>query len=90
MPKGEMGGGPYTFLFVCAVCEREVRDFPCRNGRDRHLPPLCRYCEGHYSDQAPNGGAFMDRRKAIQISALAEALHGNAGSLKWRQDHASP
>lgn len=76
-------GDFYKLLFVCAICERDVRDYPDRNGRDRQMAPVCRYCERHYGSGAPQHGAFMDRRKAVQISALANALNANAHIKKW-------
>lgn len=74
-------------LFTCAICERDVTDYDFRSGRDRQLAPLCRYCEGHYSDRAPTVGAFMDRRKATHISALANALSGEAHAKQWMMTH---
>lgn len=71
-------------LFDCAICERPVIDYDCRKGKDRQLPPICRGCERSYSDRSPTAGAFMDRRKATQISALAEALNCAAHALEWR------
>lgn len=72
-----------TLLFECVVCRREVRDYPNRDVRDRHLEPICRYCEGEYSETAPKAGAFMDRRIAKRISALANALHCKANVISW-------
>ncbi len=70
-------------LFKCAICEREVVDYPDRKGRDRHLAPFCRFCEGHYSDTVPKAGAFMDRRIVAQLSAIANALTGEAYAKTW-------
>ena len=74
-----------TLLFCCAICRREIRDYPNRNGRDRHLAPICRLCEGQYNERTgkPKGGSFMDRRKALQINALAECLRGAAYAKQW-------
>lgn len=72
-----------TLLFTCAVCEREVRDWPGRNGRDRQIAPVCRYCESQWPDCVPKAGAFMDRRKAAHLSALANALSGKAHTKQW-------
>ena len=74
-------------LFTCAICEREVHDYRDRNGRDRALSPVCRSCESHYGSRAPQAGAFMDRRKAVQISALAAALCGKAHCMQWEAEH---
>ena len=74
-----------TLLFHCAICEREIRDYPNRNGRDRHLQPVCRFCESQWNERVGkiHTGAFMDRRKAMQINALAAALHNAAGAKQW-------
>jgi len=69
-------------LFTCAICSGDVRDYPDRNGRERHLEPLCKYCE----DQGRRPqfvGAFMDRRRLAQLSAIADALCGEANAKEW-------
>jgi hypothetical protein len=83
--------GFHDFLFLCVICESEVRDYPHRNGRDRHLSPICRYCEGFWTQRVgkPSGGSFMDRRKSMQIFALAEALHSKAAAIQWGAQHGS-
>jgi hypothetical protein len=72
-------------LFDCVICEREVVDYDFRNGRDRHIEPNCRFCEGHYSDKGPGAGAFMDRRMACRLSAIANALLGTANAKDWER-----
>lgn len=74
---------PWQHLFDCVICGRDVVDFAERNGRDRQLSPICRGCESRYGERAPSSGAFMDRRLAVQVSALANALHGTAGCMEW-------
>ena len=71
--------------FICASCEREIclRWNP-RNRADTIVPPVCRWCEKDLGGPAPQAGAFMDRRKAVQISALAAALSCEAHSITWR------
>ncbi|GEL44283.1 hypothetical protein MEX01_48740 [Methylorubrum extorquens] len=76
-----------TLLFVCAICEREVRDYPDRNGRDRHIAPICRGCESRWPDRPPQAGAFMDRRKAAHLSALANCLNNTAHIRQWEARH---
>lgn len=71
-------------LFDCIICRRDIRDYAGRNGRDRHLAPVCNNCERKYSDRRPGAGAFMDRRLVCQISALANALSGEAHAKKWQ------
>jgi hypothetical protein len=72
-------------LFNCSICQRDIRDFDFRNGRDRHIAPICRFCEGEYSERAPNAGAFMDRRIACRLSAIAHALHNRASIIDWER-----
>jgi hypothetical protein len=67
-----------------------VVDYPNRNGRDRSLAPLCRYCEGHYADRLPGAGAFMDRRIVGQLSALVNALSGEAYAKDWSRRYEHP
>ena len=78
-----------TILFCCAICQREIKDYPHRNGRDRHLKPICRMCEGSWNERVGkiNGGAFMDRRKAMQINALARAIENAAHNRQWETQY---
>jgi len=70
--------------FVCVVCRRDIEmRWHRRNGRDRVVPPVCRHCESTYGSRPPQAGDFMDRRKAVQVSALAEALRTAAAHQKW-------
>lgn len=79
-----------TLLFVCAICERDVRDWPGRKGRDRHLDPICRMCEREWTERTgkPNGGTMMDRRKALHVLALANCLRNTASLIEWDSRHA--
>jgi len=79
-----------TLLFKCAICEREVRDYPYRKGRDRHLEPICRLCERWWTERCgrPTEGTMMDRRKAMHVVALANALHNIASVQQWEQKYA--
>ena len=70
-------------LFNCVVCRRDIIDFPNRNGRERHIDPICRLCEREYGERVPHAGAFMDRRIAFRLSAIANALHNQAGLMEW-------
>ncbi len=70
-------------LFTCVSCQRDVIDYAFRNGRDRTIEPLCLYCERAYSERLPQAGAFMDRRLAGQLAAMANILHGEAASIQW-------
>lgn len=79
------GSGFSTLLFVCAICGRDIRDWPDRRGPDAQLAPVCRFCERVYTERVgqPKRGAFMDRRRARQILALASALANQAGLIEW-------
>ncbi len=77
-----------THLFDCVICQRPVNDFYERNGRDRHIAPICLYCEKNYSDRKPMGGNFMDRRIACRLSAISNALDGAARSKDWSRRYA--
>lgn len=74
-------------LFTCAICKNDVVDYANRNGRDRHVAPVCRPCEKRYSDNVPQTGAFMDRRIFAQLSALTNILTGEAHCKQWEQRH---
>ena len=78
-----------TLLFRCAICERDIRDYPERNGRDRHMEPLCRMCEHRWTEGTgrPRDGAMMDRRKALHVLALSSALHNAAALSRWSTSH---
>ena len=73
--------------FECVTCERWVdrRWWSARDGR-RVIPPMCAYCEAGYAKGVgqPKFGSFMDRRNALRVAALSEALHGTASSIEWR------
>jgi hypothetical protein len=74
-------------LFCCVVCQRDINDYPWRNGRDRHIAPICNSCERGDGDRKPHAGAFMDRRMALRGSALANALSQEAHAMQWRSDY---
>lgn len=81
-----------TLLFNCAICEREIRDYPHRSGRDRHLEPICLRCEREWTERTgkPKDGALMDRRKALQILALSNSLCNAANIIDWNRKHGCP
>lgn len=73
-----MSDGFNTLLFTCAICSHAVRDWPGRDGPAKQVSPICGACEQQYGLTTPMPGAFMDRRRARQIKALAEALSSAA------------
>lgn len=79
-----------TFLFCCAICERDIKDYPNRNGRDRHVEPVCRMCEREWTERTgkAQGGTMMDRRKALHVLALANAIHNVASLKEWNAIYA--
>lgn len=79
-----------TLLFVCAICRREIRDYPWRKGRDQHIEPVCRGCEREWTERTgkPDGGTLMDRRKAAHVLALANCLHNKASVKDWEAIYA--
>jgi hypothetical protein len=78
-----------TLLFRCAICERDIKDYPNRNGRDRHMEPVCRMCERSWTEGTgkPQAGAMMDRRKSLHVLALANALRNTAAIAQWNTSH---
>lgn len=75
-----------TLLFRCAICQRDIRDYPGRFPQAAHLKPICRMCERSWTERTgkPKGGTMMDRRKAMSVAALATALECEANALKWK------
>ena len=77
--------------FVCVVCERLIDmrwNFGWR-GRDKSIPPVCQSCEYNYTVGVgkPRGGSLMDRRQAVRVCALAEALRVAAQQITWSQKY---
>ena len=82
--------------FECAICSQYI---DCRwnaRGASRQIHPICNICERvsgyrwngspHYRPR-PNAGAFMDRRNATRILALADTLQAEASANRWRKRH---
>lgn len=79
-----------TLLFHCAICERDIKDYPNRNGRDRHIEPVCRMCEREWTERTgkAHAGTMMDRRKMLHVLALANTIHNVAALKKWNATYA--
>lgn len=77
--------------FCCAICQRIVDTRWNHVGRDEEVPPICRWCEHEYTDRVgkPVAGSFRDRRDAMRIYALAEALHTAAMRIHWSTEYAA-
>lgn len=72
--------------FTCAICQRFYENrFPGPR-RDWPIPPVCRSCEGYWGGKVAHSGAFKDRRKAVQINALSEAIASAAHSQYYRDN----
>lgn len=73
--------------FTCVICQHDSSlRWNSPNRRDTIIPPICTFCEGHYTDGIglPSRGAFRDRREVKRGFAVAEALHTAARLDKWR------
>lgn len=70
--------------FVCAICSREASNRWNWSPRDYERPPICKGCEACYRVQRPRGGSFRDRREAMRLYAIAEALATEATQIEWR------
>ena len=84
--------------FVCAICERGASNRFNYSPRDYERPPICKSCENvngySWTGSArfrtkPSGGSFRDRREAVRIDALADAIAHEANRMKWNKEHAS-
>lgn len=83
--------GPWELLFTCVICRRDVRDYrDLRNGRDRHISPICNGCERQAGNRKVNVGAFMDRRLALRGDAIANALSQEAHHQQWSATYGRP
>lgn len=70
--------------FVCVICRRlKSMQYEHKLSRTTPIPPICFGCETEYAPMNRQCGSFMDRRKARQIGALAEALRCEAAYTEW-------
>lgn len=85
--------------FDCIVCGATVATHSGRYfNRPDHVAPLCGACErvkgyawngSRMYRSTPMAGAYMDRRKATQILALADAIDHEARLQQWSANHAA-
>lgn len=77
--------------FCCVICERQVSTRWSSVGPTEEQSPVCRYCEGQFAQGVgkPTAGSFRDRRNAIRIYALAEALRTAAMRIHWSTQYAA-
>ena len=85
--------------FDCVVCGHTVKCAWNPRGKDRQIPPICNSCERingyawHGRARHRTGatrGFWMDRRNAMRIDALADALAQEANHQQWRMKHGRP
>jgi len=78
--------------FSCAVCGRLATNQWIYSPRDYERPPICKSCEsvkgyawngGPQHRTKPSGGTHRDRREAIRIDALADAIAAEANQQHW-------
>ena len=73
-------------VFTCVICEQERTIGRWnRDGRSRHLPPICLNCEMWAGNLSSWPGNKMDGRIARQIKSIAERISATA----WQQIHRS-
>jgi hypothetical protein len=79
--------------FQCAICERVASNRFNYSPRDYERPPICKSCEsvsgyswngGARQRTKPKGGTFRDRREALRIDALADAIAHEACRQNWK------
>lgn len=82
--------------FTCVICRREATNRWHWRPREYERPPVCTSCETFtgYSwtgaarkRTSPTGGTFRDRREALRIGALADALAEEANRQTWENRH---
>jgi len=82
--------------FVCAICAGDASNRWNHSPRDYERPPICKSCEtitGYswngrpMTRTKPKGGTHRDRRDAIRIAALADAISAEAKRKLWSEKH---
>lgn len=86
--------------FTCAICQRATAPKIWTTARDRDVAPICYRCEVEYTTVSsfprdrrigkPKGGSHMDRRHAMRLCAMAEALSITANQIKWSAKYGRP
>ena len=82
--------------FECAICGRQCSNRWNYSPRNFERPPVCNACEnisgfswtGAPKQRVrPTGGTHHDRRNAIRIAALADAIGQEAAHQEWSNRH---
>ena len=78
-------------LFTCVSCTKDIykSEWPCTKDWLREIGPICKSCERLWSRGTgrPSGGDVISRRRAMQISILADLITQEASNQKWRKKH---
>ena len=78
--------------FQCAICGCGASNKFNRSPRDYERPPVCKSCEeitgyswngGAMRRTKPTGGSHRDKRNALRIAALSDALVHECNRQKW-------
>lgn len=78
--------------FTCIICEHVASNRFLWSARDYQRPPICKSCEmlsgyawhgGAINRTKPRGGTARDKREAMRIGALADAIAQEANRQKW-------
>ncbi len=78
--------------FTCVICERDASNKWNHSARHFERPPICKSCEeitgfswngGALHRTKPTGGTFRDKREALRIGALADAIASEANRQHW-------
>lgn len=85
--------------FSCAICGQVATNRWNHSPRDYERPPICKSCEnitgyswngGVKYRTKPTGGTHRDRREAIRIGAIADAISQEANRQKWSAEYGRP
>ena len=85
--------------FACAVCGSIASNRWNYSPREFERPPICKSCEnivgyawhgGVKCRTKPSGGTHHDKRQALRIAALADAIAAEASEQQWSAAHGHP
>lgn len=83
--------------FTCAICQKAASNRWNWSAKDYERPPICKCCErgrtgwphSRRNAQPPSHGQFRDRREAMRLFAVADALAEEAARTTWSKAYAS-
>ena len=82
--------------FKCAICGHVATNKWNDSPRDYERPPICMRCEHHAGYMwngrtklrtMPKGGTYHDKRQALRIGALADAISDEATQQTWSDQY---